>query len=210
MITRQRPTKQVYREPTFGEKLAAKRKLERAVQERNLAAADVRFPKQAKKLLTAWLERLDAAGDAPVSTLTAEHPNDWMRRMSYRLIRRYVQQFPTVIPDLLEGLDKRHMRGWDISDNPFKEALLLLHASPAVRPREYKTANGAWSIVGELPNLISDRRRRAELADAMLYAHRHDVPSKNFNGFRKHVGPERIRIGLAEGLREPGFSKTKA
>lgn len=183
------------------------RRLEDAKKERNLAAAHVRFPRQAKKLLTEWLERVDVAEHEPVNSLEDEYPNDWMRRMSYRLIRKYVQQFPAVIPDLLKGLDGRHMRGVDISDNPFKQALLLFSVSPAICPSEYRTVIGAWSRVAVLPNLISDRRRRAELADAMLYAHRHDVPSKSFNAFRKHVGPQRIRIGLAQGLREPGFSK---
>lgn len=209
MMKQKRPTKQAPRPPNPGDAARERLRLENAKVERNLAAAHVRFPRQAKKLITEWLERLEVTGDGPVNTLEAEDPNDWMRRMSYRLIRRYVQQFPAVIPDLLKGLDRRRMRGWDISENPFKQALLLLNASPVVRPSAYRTGKGAWCSVGALPKLISDRRRRAELADAMLYAHRHDVPSKNFNGFRKHVGPERIRIGLAQGLREPGFSKAK-
>jgi hypothetical protein len=82
--------------------------------------------------------------------------------MTYRLIRKVIQQTPTILPLMMERLDKRHLRGKDIAGQQFKEALLLMHALPAMQPSKV--------TVAAMPNLISDRRRREELAIVCAHA----------------------------------------
>ncbi|WP_147161378.1 hypothetical protein [Novosphingobium sediminis] len=149
------------------------------------------FREQADLIHQGWVKRLRElerlGGDQ--STL-AEHPDDWMQRHTYRLVKWLIARgHQGILAALVDEVETRHGSRNDISDQPFKQALLAMFWGYERRPGEP----------------LLDRRRRSELGDAMAYARLHGVQSKHFCGFAKQAGLKRIAAKLKAGHREPGF-----
>ncbi|WP_421852637.1 hypothetical protein [Novosphingobium sp.] len=154
-----------------------------------------------------WLRRLDRFSNLPpAERILIEHPDDWMRRSSYRLIRNLIrrEQEHTLAP-LVAKLEGEHRRGRGVAGQPFKQGLLVMQILvqlPAITAPAMTRSGPSESADRRF---IADAKRRNELGDAMQYAHLHNVPSKYFNAFIRHAGTKRIRAMLKHDRREPGF-----
>ena len=150
------------------------------------------FKQQAELIRQGWLKRQrDYARLAKDEQLLIEQPDDWMQRLTYRLIRWLLGRgHQGVLTELIGEVGTRHGSRHDISDQPFKQALLVMfwwHERLANTP-------------------LLSRQRRAELGDAMEYARRHKVAPRHFCGFAKQAGLKHIAVKLRVGHWEPGFS----
>ena len=151
------------------------------------------FKKEMRYILQGWMARRERLEDlTPHQALVeTETPDDWMRRCTYRLVKWLIlARHHDVLPDLVGEIGKRHGSRHDISDQPFKQALLVM----------------SWWYECKQQEPMMDRQRRAELANAMEYAFRHKVQSKHFKRFCKQSQPKRIAKKLASGHVEPGFT----
>lgn len=136
--------------------------------------------------LTREFDRLTAE-----ERIFAAHPDDWMQRHTYRLVEGLISRGQQgILPALVDEVKTRHGSRHDISDQPFKQALLVMF----------------WGLERRPGEPLLDRRRRAELGDAMAYAQLHRVHSKHFCGFVTQAGLKRIAGKLKAGYREPGFN----
>lgn len=171
------------------------------------ALATQNFERRAQRIMVEWLRRLDRFSNlAPDERILIEHPDDWMLRSSYRLIRNLIRrEQEDILAPLVAKLEGEHRRGRGVTGQPFKQGLLvmqLLVQLPAnTAPK--MTRSGPSERVGR--RYIADFRRRNELGDAMQYAHLHNVPSKYFSAFIRHAGTKRIKAMLKLDRREPGF-----
>lgn len=155
------------------------------------AAAKREFKLEAKRILDGWLYRRRLVNRGKYPVLAEEDPRGWMLRCTYRLVEDLIAGgHAGILSDLMSEVSQRHAGKTDISDKPFKQALLVMFW---------------WNPSVETKDLI-DRRRRSELSDAMEYAHLHYVSPKDLNRFIKLAGIKHIPFKLRTGNREPGFS----
>lgn len=152
------------------------------------------FEQEATIILNEWHRRqqLIRTGEAPL--LSGEDPQDWMLRCTYRLVKALVAAGHSgILADLVAAMETRHSGKTDISNKPFKQALLWM----------------SWwgEVSGPTPRI--ERRRRSELSDAMEYAWLHKIESRELKLFIKRVGFKRIPAKLRTGEREPGFKVRK-
>lgn len=151
------------------------------------AVAQREFKREAKRILDGWVHRrrLERAG-----LVSNDTPEDWAVRFTYRLVKSLVRKGQDeILNHLVEQIAQRHRGSVDISQKPYKQALLVMFW---------------WNpeLTGER---LFERRRRAELSDAMEYAHRHGVQSKYLTVFIRASGIRLIRQKLAANAWEPGF-----
>ena len=166
-----------------------------------------RFERRAQRIMVEWLRRLsEFSRFPPEERILIEHPDDWMRRSSYRLIRNLIRsEREHILAPLVASLDGKHRRGRGVTGQPFKQGLLVMQLVVPLPSSTAPTMTRSGPSTEADRRLISDVRRRNELGDAMHYAHLHGVPSKYFNAFMRHVGAKRIRAMLKHDRREPGF-----
>lgn len=150
------------------------------------------FKQQSELIRRGWMQRtVQFARLTAGQKSLAEHPDDWMERQTYRLVKRLVKSgHQSILTILVDEVGTRHGSRHDISNQPFKLALLIMfwwHELPSSAP-------------------LIDRRRRAEIGDAMEYARRHNVHSRHYCGFVKQAGKKRIGQKLKMMHWEPGFS----
>lgn len=152
------------------------------------------FEREATLIRRGWIERARnhdrLSADA---IIMAEHPDDWMQRHTYRMVRRLIAcGHSGILNNLVGQIGTRHGSRHDISKQPFKQALLVM----------------SWWREDHSSQPLMDRRRRAELGDAMQYALLHRVPPKYLCAFAKYVGLEKVSAKLKAGHREVGFKST--
>lgn len=161
-------------------------------RKQSASAAKRLFREQASLICQGWIKRI-----REFDRLTAEerklaaHPDDWMQRHTYRLVKGLIARGQqSILSALVDEVKTRHGSRHDISDQPFKQALLVMF----------------WGYERRRGKPLLARQRRAELGDAMAYARLHGVHSKHFCGFVKQAGLKRIAGKLKAGYREPGFN----
>lgn len=152
------------------------------------------FQREAKRILDGWVyrRRLQRQGLAEFASMGEnENPIDWMIPHTYRLVRSLIRAGHVgILHDLLNEVGQRHRGKTDISDKPFKQALLVMF----------------WWNPEHTQEPLLDRRRRSELSDAMEYAYLQGVQAKYLNVFIKSAGKKKIPAKLRGGKCEPGFS----
>lgn len=169
------------------------------------------FEKKAQAIMQEWFDRVGAFSRlSPDQRLIIEHPDDWMRRSSYKLIRNLILRDQAgILPALVAKLEGQHRRGRGVVGQPFKQGLLVMQILVPSPSNSLPALTRAGLPDAPKRRPVSDEKRRNELGDAMHYAHLHGVHSRYFNAFRRHVGTKRIRAMLKNNLYEPGF-KPKA
>jgi len=147
------------------------------------------FQREAKLILDGWVDRRRRNNKGEISE-TEERPADWMLRCTYRLVRSLIaKRHEGVLPDLADDIPGHSKGKTDISEKPFKLALLVMfHWNPELTSEPLLT-----------------RQRRSELSDAMEYARRHKIQPRNLIGFIKAAGIKRIPSKLRNEQWEPGF-----
>lgn len=169
------------------------------------------FERRAQAIMREWFDRVrDFSSLTADQRLIVEHPDDWMRRSSYRLIRNLILRDQAgILPALVAKLEGQHRRGRGVAGQPFKQGLLVMQILVPLPSSSLPALTRAGLPEAPKRRPVSDEKRRNELGDAMHYAHLHGVQSRYFNAFRRHVGAKRIRAMLKNNLYEPGF-KPKA
>lgn len=169
------------------------------------------FEKRAQAIMLEWFARVRTFSSlSPDQRLIIEHPDDWMRRSSYKLIRNLILRDQAgILPALVAKLEGQHRRGKGVAGQPFKQGLLVMQLLVPLPTNSVPALTRAGLPDAPKSRSVSDEKRRNELGDAMHYAHLHGVQSRYFNAFRRHVGTKRIRAMLKNNLYEPGF-KPKA
>jgi hypothetical protein len=124
----------------------------------------------------------------------AEGADDWLIRRIYELVRHLRLNGGGRFLRWAKGSGVAYQGGGDISDHPYKMALLIF----------------AGQQSADTPRAPFNRQRRHLLGDAMAYADFHDVPAKHLNGFIKQAGLKQCKDKLIAGHREPGFTRIRS